>query len=222
MNSLSRTIALFILVGASSLLMADDDSKYGQYGGQYLNSSPTLTFPGIESGQGATGANLNPIPDSNFSGSYGLQGQSESFGGGYSNYSDGQFSGTGVMAQPPMMNEYGMGYPTDFGGYGYGTPMMSVPHTPPPSYYGDPALVNPSMVTGYGGGGYHAGMGGPGTVQYGGTVYGAGIQPYYKHFGSGYYRHSEAGHLRFPYYSYRAPWYFPGPAVFNRGTNLPW
>jgi hypothetical protein len=42
------------------------------------------------------------------------------------------------------------------------------------------------------------------------------------HFGPGYYRHSEAGHYRFPYYTYRAPWYSPGPPIYNRFTNLPW
>lgn len=46
--------------------------------------------------------------------------------------------------------------------------------------------------------------------------------PYTHHFGPGFYRHFEYGHHRFPYYSYRRPWYFPGPAVYNRDTNLAW
>lgn len=51
---------------------------------------------------------------------------------------------------------------------------------------------------------------------------GAGGDPYQYHFGPGYYRSSEYGHFRFPYYSYRRPWYHPGFAGYNRDTNLPW
>ncbi|RMG41966.1 MAG: hypothetical protein D6725_00480, partial [Planctomycetota bacterium] len=41
--------------------------------------------------------------------------------------------------------------------------------------------------------------------------------PYVVHFG----QPADAffngpGHLRFPYYSYRRPWFFPGPPRFNR------
>uniref|UniRef100_A0A7C2P249 Uncharacterized protein n=1 Tax=Schlesneria paludicola TaxID=360056 RepID=A0A7C2P249_9PLAN len=46
--------------------------------------------------------------------------------------------------------------------------------------------------------------------------------PYYDHYGPGFHRHSLHGHYRFPYYTYRAPWYYPGRAVYNRDTNLPW
>jgi hypothetical protein len=46
--------------------------------------------------------------------------------------------------------------------------------------------------------------------------------PYYDHFGPGFQRHSVHGHYRFPYYNYRAPWYFPGRAVYNRNTNFAW
>lgn len=46
--------------------------------------------------------------------------------------------------------------------------------------------------------------------------------PYYDHFGPGYHRHSLYGHYRFPYYNYRAPWYYPGRAVYNRDTNFAW
>ncbi len=46
--------------------------------------------------------------------------------------------------------------------------------------------------------------------------------PYYDHFGPGFQRHSLHGHYRFPYYNYRAPWYFPGRAVYNRNTNFAW
>jgi hypothetical protein len=46
--------------------------------------------------------------------------------------------------------------------------------------------------------------------------------PYYDHYGPGFHRHSLHGHYRFPYYTYRAPWYYPGRAVYNRDTNQPW
>jgi hypothetical protein len=46
--------------------------------------------------------------------------------------------------------------------------------------------------------------------------------PYYDHWGPGFHRHSLHGHYRFPYSTYRAPWYYPGRAVYNRDTNLPW
>lgn len=46
--------------------------------------------------------------------------------------------------------------------------------------------------------------------------------PYYDHFGPGFHRDSLYGHYRFPYYNYRAPWAFPGRAVYNRDTNLAW
>lgn len=49
-----------------------------------------------------------------------------------------------------------------------------------------------------------------------------GSDPYTLHFGTGYYRANEYGHHRFPYYSYRRPWYFPGHTSYNRDTNLPW
>jgi hypothetical protein len=46
--------------------------------------------------------------------------------------------------------------------------------------------------------------------------------PYYDHFGPGFQRDNLHGHYRFPYYNYRAPWYYPGRAVYNRDTNFPW
>ena len=46
--------------------------------------------------------------------------------------------------------------------------------------------------------------------------------PYYYHFGPGFYRQQEAGHYTFPYNSYRRPWYFPGHTSYNRDTNIPW
>ncbi len=39
---------------------------------------------------------------------------------------------------------------------------------------------------------------------------------------AGFHRHSDHAHYRFPYYSYRRPWYHPGHASYNRDTNYPW
>lgn len=50
----------------------------------------------------------------------------------------------------------------------------------------------------------------------------AGGDVYSAHFGPGYHRHTVQGHYRFPYYSYRRPWYFQGPPSYNRDTNLAW
>lgn len=46
--------------------------------------------------------------------------------------------------------------------------------------------------------------------------------PYYDHWGPGFHRQSLHGHYRFPYYNYRAPWYYPGRAVYQRDTNFAW
>lgn len=95
-----------------------------------------------------------------------------------------------------------------------------------PYYYNAPAYDGPLATSGVGRGlgrveayshGYRGAYGGvpgyPAPVV--GDVYGV-------HFGPGFYRHSEYGHYRFPYYMYRAPWYFPGHPVYNRDTNYPW
>ena len=55
-----------------------------------------------------------------------------------------------------------------------------------------------------------------------GFGHGDGTDPYSYHFGPGFYRRAEHGHFRFPYYSYRRPWYYPGQPVFNRDTNFAW
>lgn len=45
---------------------------------------------------------------------------------------------------------------------------------------------------------------------------------YSYHFGPGFHRNANYGHYRFPYHTYRAPWYFKGPVSYNRDTNYPW
>lgn len=83
----------------------------------------------------------------------------------------------------------------------------------------------PGMGDGYGcsvGGGPGYGVGYAGAGGYG-AGWGAGYGGLYNaHFGPGFYRNSNVGHTRFPYYSYRRPWYFPGPPSYNRDTNYPW
>lgn len=72
-------------------------------------------------------------------------------------------------------------------------------------------------------GGYEARSGSPYYYHTpGGGEYVVTGDPYYDHFGPGFHRHSLQGHYRFPYYNYRAPWYYPGRAVYNRDTNQPW
>lgn len=72
-------------------------------------------------------------------------------------------------------------------------------------------------------GGYEARIGSPYYYHSpGGGQYVVTGNPYYDHFGPGFQRHSLQGHYRFPYYNYRAPWYYPGRAVYNRDTNFPW
>ena len=56
-----------------------------------------------------------------------------------------------------------------------------------------------------------------GSYGYGSAV--GGVDPYLSHFGPGNYGPEGPGHYRFPYYSYRRPWYTPGPPVFNRNTE---
>lgn len=117
-------------------------------------------------------------------------------------------------------NRIGSPYFYSVPSYGYGFAAPSVTHyhagqKPCPcgagahGYHHRPTVVTNHMHYGtYG----HAGYG-----------YGAiRTDPYTYHFGPGYYRHAEHGHYRFPYYSYRRPWYHPGQPVFNRDTNFAW
>ena len=72
-------------------------------------------------------------------------------------------------------------------------------------------------------GGYEARVGSPAYYHDpSGGQYVVTGEPYYDHFGPGFQRNSIHGHYRFPYYNYRAPWYFPGRAVYNRNTNFAW
>ena len=90
-----------------------------------------------------------------------------------------------------------------------GTPMMAAPV---PMHAAYPAHATYGLSTSSCG----CGSGTP-------SVFGFANSPIYAaHFGPGFYRANEGGHYRFPYYSYRRPWYYPGPPVYNRNTDLVW
>ncbi len=154
-------------------------------------------------------------------------------------------SGTGAGRPGFAGGTLPMGGPGYVGGYG------GIGHYPATGGYpvvdgsqGGPAYADPgvSYGTGAGIGGHNAGYGyaaggqGAGYAAGYGGGYGGGFgspnfaalpgqlpgDPYYYHFGPGFYRYQEAGHYRFPYYSYRRPWYFPGHPSYNRDTNIPW
>ena len=99
-----------------------------------------------------------------------------------------------------------------------GYPMMS-PGGYAGSAYGSSSAAGPHWAPG----GYEARVGSP--VNYHdpeGGQYQVSGDPYQDHYGPGFQRSSLHGHYRFPYYNYRAPWYFPGRAVYNRDTNFAW
>lgn len=102
----------------------------------------------------------------------------------------------------------------------YSTPYAASPGMAVSSGLGWETPTNGAATTGWPPGGYEARMGMP-YHYYGGDYVVTG-NPYNDHFGPGFHRNSLHGHYRFPYYSYRAPWYYPGRAVYNRDTNFVW
>jgi len=120
---------------------------------------------------------------------------------------------SGYTGGNPQLDRYssGAGYGNNYGGgysnSGYGA-----------GYSGNSYNANSYNNGGYANGGYANGGYANGAAMSGG----AGGDPYQYHFGPGYYRSGEHGHFRFPFYSYRRPWYHPGFAGYNRDTNLPW
>ncbi len=107
------------------------------------------------------------------------------------------------MASNEASAQYGVaypGYPSTGGSYNSGYASGSMYYAP---------------------GGYDARIGSP-YYYYGGEQGLVSGDPYVNHFGTGFQRSAVHGHYRFPYYNYRAPWYYPGRAVYNRDTNFPW
>lgn len=140
-----------------------------------------------------------------------------SYGGGYPMY------GAGMGAYDVGLQGYGS--PGSMSGVAYGGAPYGA--TFPGGTYGTGAAYGAGAYNAGGAtwalGGYEARVGSP--VYYhdanGGQYVNSG-NPYNDHFGPGFQRNSLYGHYRFPYYNYRAPWYFPGKAVYNRDTNFPW
>lgn len=141
----------------------------------------------------------------------------------------GGYPGVGYGAGGYGSGAYGVGYGA--GGYGAvgATPGTAAGAVGP----GPVGPADPSMMP-YGGmvatngpywapGGYEPRIGSPAYFYdpTGGQYVVTG-NPYYDHFGPGFQRSSVHGHYRFPYYNYRAPWYYPGRAVYNRNTNFAW
>ncbi|HET6422503.1 MAG TPA: hypothetical protein VFG20_02395 [Planctomycetaceae bacterium] len=127
------------------------------------------------------------------------------------NYNGGTYA-PGVAApyaSPSITGAYGYG-----NGYGYNRPQGYTA-----TGMGPAAGVGPFWAPG----GYEARIGSPYLYHdpNGGQFVVTG-NPYSDHYGPGFHRSQLHGHYRFPYYNYRAPWYYPGRAVYNRDTNLHW
>ncbi|MCA9095733.1 MAG: hypothetical protein KDA68_19775 [Planctomycetaceae bacterium] len=146
-----------------------------------------------------------------------------------------------VLATPPQMHAAGRRNGDDLKWTSPNVDSVQsaepIPSTPAPSYvapdpyspgYFSPQPPAQNWVNGQGGnlpGGPYGRVGNPYyyTPQSYDPAGGfSGSDPYTLHFGQGYYRSYEYGHHRFPYYSYRRPWYFPGHTSYNRDTNYPW
>ncbi|QDV28455.1 hypothetical protein Spb1_03180 [Planctopirus ephydatiae] len=135
-----------------------------------------------------------------------------------------------TMASQPYLTGQGTmaGYGANVNLLPYATPYGLAPNSQVQGRLPSPALPGPTYQSGYASGakyfqpgGYDARIGSP--YYYDGnersTISG---DPYVDHFGPGFHRNQVHGHYRFPYYSYRAPWYYPGRAVYNRDTNYAW
>lgn len=163
--------------------------------------------------------NVPPSPAA-YSGSAAMNAGYGGYGayGGYGGY--GGMQGANYGAPP-------------YGGAAYVPGMTPSQAGPGAGYRGAGAPYDPSMMP-YGGmvatngphwapGGYEPRIGSP-AYYYDptGGQYVVTGDPYFDHFGPGFQRSQVHGHYRFPYYNYRAPWYFPGRAVYNRNTNFAW
>ncbi len=171
----------------------------GRFGQPYYY---TATSPDT-SGTGGGGAGYGLGPQA--MGGVGLS-------GGYG--SIGHFPATGGYPAIDGLN----GGPGSGGGYGVGDVPAPAPGLMAPGVGGAGYGPGPGMGAPFAGG-YGGGFGAPSYAAMPGQLPG---DPYYYHFGPGFYRYQEAGHYRFPYYSYRRPWYFPGHPSYNRDTNIPW
>lgn len=199
----------------------------GRFGQPYYYTAITPDTSGTGGGGPGIAAGAQPM------GGYGGFGHYPATGG----YPiiDGSMGGPGGYVDPGYVDPgYGGGYGMGIGGGGYGAGFgpgpaqaMMAPGMVGPGYgAGFAGGYGGGFVGGYGagygggyGGGPAGGFGSPNFAAMPGQLPG---DPYYYHFGPGFYRQQEAGHYRFPYYSYRRPWYFPGHTSYNRDTNIPW
>jgi hypothetical protein len=96
---------------------------------------------------------------------------------------------------------------------------QSTPYAPTAPYFGSSTPHVPQRVAA----GYQPDQGVDPSLYYNdGGAYGGRYpdpvgQPYYWGNAGGM-----GGHIRYPYYSYRRPWYNAGPAVYNFDTNIHW
>ncbi|MCC7419067.1 MAG: hypothetical protein IT428_02180 [Planctomycetaceae bacterium] len=93
------------------------------------------------------------------------------------------------------------------------------PYTPTAPYFGSTTPYVPQRIAS----GYQPDQGVDPSLYYNDVApYGGRYpdpvgQPYYWGNAGGM-----GGHIRYPYYSYRRPWYNPGPAVYVFDTNIHW
>lgn len=123
------------------------------------------------------------------------------------------------VGKPYFWSVLGGTVPLDSFGAGDARRSVAGPRFPEPA-----AAESCGCRTGIAASGDRVLAGGHGDPGIGGAGHPAGPagDPYSYHFGPGYYRNNEFGHYRFPYYSYRRPWYDVGHPVRVRDTNLPW
>jgi hypothetical protein len=144
--------------------------------------------------------------------------------GGYSAYTAyggyGGMQGANYGASPYGGGVYVPGMTPGQAGPGVGYGGAGAPYDPSMMPYGGMVATNgPHWAPG----GYEPRIGSP-AYYYDptGGQYVVTGNPYSDHFGPGFQRSQVHGHYRFPYYNYRAPWYYPGRAVYNRNTNFAW
>ena len=137
--------------------------------------------------------------------------------------------GTGYAAAPGSYPAPVAG-PSVYPAPEYGVPAYSAPAQPGcacqrgAAASGGGAYYGP-QASGYAAGpdfGYASPAGNAYGYGYGAGGGGVSGDPYYVHFGPGFHRSADHAHYRYPYYSYRRPWYHPGHPSYNRDTNYPW
>lgn len=187
-------------------MMKLDELFWSVAAGAIVSLTSTAAWAGCNCGvpPSPTGVAVTPVQ-------WNQPGQPAMFPGGYMG------SPGGYMGSPGGY----MGSPGGYMGSAYGAVepggLYSVGQMPLPA--GSYSANGPHWAPG----GYEARVGSPAYYHDpSGGQYVVSGNPYTDHFGPGFQRNSLHGHYRFPYYNYRAPWYYPGRAVYNRNTNFAW